>query len=116
MEAILLEKVRFDITDEQDQFQRVFNSIERVAGETAFCKFANNKPTGGLAPAHFEAIAIAFSQQLVKVDEAPGEVLDAAIIAARQTSAFRDNVGPGANNRTKLAGRIKAISDAIAGA
>jgi hypothetical protein len=114
MEAILLKKVAFDIVTEQTQFQKVFDAIERVAGEAAFCKYANNRPVGGLAPAHFEAVAIAFSRQLEKVERESAEVLNAAIVAARQTSTFRDNVGAGANNRLRLAGRIKVISDAIA--
>jgi hypothetical protein len=114
MEAILLEKISFVLEDEMSRFRVVFDAIDRVAGMGAFCKFANGKPVGGLAPAHFEAIAIAFNNELEKVEKGDPEIINAAVVLARQSEAFRANVGPGANNRSKLAGRISVIQEAIA--
>jgi Protein of unknown function DUF262 len=113
MEAILLERVEFNFQQELGRFQEVFDAIAQVVGDGAFCKYTNNRPVGGLAPAHFEAIAIAFSDNLVKVKQTDPNVLNSAILEARQTQAFRDNVGPGANKRSKLAGRIQIIGGAI---
>lgn len=113
MEGILLETIGFDFGAEEEAFKRTFDAVDRVLGESAFCKFSNDRPIGGLAPAHYEAIAIAFSDEIAKCEQADISVLNEAVTAAKQSQAFRENVGPGANNRTKLAGRISAIREAI---
>lgn len=114
MEEVLLKERPFSYDEERAQFDRAFNCIERVLGESAFCKFQNNGPVGGLAPAHYEAVAIAFSNRIAECERADMARLRDSIIAAKQGFRFRENVGPGANNRTKLRGRIAAIEAAIA--
>lgn len=114
MEAILLEKEAFNIQQEVDIFHDVFDAINDVAGADAFCKYVNNRSVGGLAPAHFEAVAIAFSQNIDKVKKTPASILRDAVLVARQTQEFRDNVGPGANKKSKMQGRIEIISAALA--
>ncbi len=116
MEAVLLEKEAFDYGDEETIFSRVFDAVERVAGEGAFCKFKNDKPIGGLAPAYYEAIVCGASRTIDKVEQANATVINDALIETRQSSDFRQNVGTGANKRSKFAGRINAIEAAIANA
>lgn len=113
MESILLEKIPFDTTSEEIIFKRTFDAVNRILGDSAFCKLSNDRPIGGLAPAHYEAIAIAISNELEKCEGGDISKIKQAITAAKQSNQFRENVGPGANNRTKLAGRIRAISEAI---
>ncbi len=116
MEAVLLGKETFDYDNEEAIFDRVFDAVERVAGEGAFCKFKNDKPIGGLAPAYYEAIVCGVSRTIEKVEQADPNVINAALIETRQSNDFRQNVGTGANKRSKFAGRIAAIEAAIASA
>ena len=113
MEHVLLGKSEFKQRKERAQFHRVFDCIHRSLGESAFCKYQNGSPVGGLAPAHYEAVAIAFSNKIDACEAAKPDRLREAIIDARQSASFRVNVGPGANNKTKLRGRIEAIEVAI---
>jgi hypothetical protein len=105
--------VSFNFAAEQLVFEQTFNRISAVLGEGAFCKYKDDQPIGGLAPAHFEAIAIAFANRIVEAEAADTELLREKITAARQSADFRANVGPGANNRGKLLGRIAVIEKSI---
>lgn len=116
MEAVLLGKEAFDLDAEAKMFRRVFDVIERAFGAGAFCKYKDDQPTGGLAPAHYEAIAIAVSETIDKAETADQQALYGSVVAARQTPAFRENVGPGANKKSKLRGRIDVIEEAITSA
>ncbi|MFS0735504.1 DUF262 domain-containing protein [Sphingomonas sp. 1P06PA] len=109
----VLRSGEFDFDRQEEEFAKVFDAIGRVLGDNAFCKLKDGRPIGGLAPAHYEAIAIAFSKKLDKVTNLDSESLNASVVAARQSADFRSNVGAGANNRTKLRGRIAAIESAI---
>ena len=113
MDAVLLGRKAFDYRVQESIFDRVFTAIERLAGEGAFCKFKNDRPIGGLAPAYFEAIACAFARAIDVAERGDPERINAAIIRARQSSEFRQNVGTGANKRSKLFGRISVIEQAI---
>jgi hypothetical protein len=113
MEGVLLEKWPFKGGEERIIFERVFKCVERVLGEGAFCKYKDDQPIGGLAPAHYEAITIAFANRIDKCERADQGALYKSITAARQSAAFRENVGPGANRRIKLRGRIEVIEQAI---
>jgi len=113
MEAVLLGQRAFDYKGEQEVFERVFNAIDRVAGEGAFCKYKNGRPIGGLAPAYYEAIVCAFARQLDKVESADPLALNSALILARESERFKLNVGTGANKRSKLSGRVSVIEEAI---
>lgn len=114
MEAILLGKEIFDFAPEEEIFKRVFDVIEKVAGEGAFCKFKNDKPIGGLAPAYYEAITCGTYRTIDKVEQEDPKAINQALITARQSEGFRQNVGTGANKRSKFAERIKVIETAIA--
>ncbi|MDJ0450539.1 DUF262 domain-containing protein [Methylocystis sp. JR02] len=113
MEAVLLTRVPFPIKEKQAIFCRTFDCIERVLGESAFCKFKDNRPIGGLAPAHYEAISVAFSRNIEKCESTDKAKLYDTVTQARQSAQFRENVGPGANKKSKLAGRVAVIEEAI---
>jgi hypothetical protein len=113
IEAILVEKEGFDMQAEEPIFTRVFDRIAVVLGEGAFCKYKDDRPIGGLAPAHYEAIAIGFANQLQLSERADTERLRQTVTEARQSPEFRENVGPGANKKSKLQGRITVVEGAI---
>jgi len=115
MEAVLLKQTLFDYESEETLFGRVFNAVDRVAGDGAFCKYKNGRPIGGLAPAYYEAIVCAFARQLDKVEFAEPTPLNSALISARESERFKSNVGTGANKRSKLIGRVAVIEEAING-
>jgi hypothetical protein len=113
MDAVLLGKKPFNYKDQEAIFGRVFSAIERTSGEGAFCKFKEDRPVGGLAPAYYEAMVCAFARTIDKVESGNPERINAAIIQARQSDNFKQNVGTGANKRSKLFGRIQVIEEAI---
>ncbi len=113
MESVFLGNCKFDYDFERKLFQRVFDAVYRVCGEGAFCKYKNDLPIGGLAPAYFEAVACSFARQIEKVESVDPIRLNGILVASRQTNEFRSNVGTGANKRTKLIGRIEILEEAI---
>ena len=113
MDAVLLGREAFDYAAQDAIFERVFVAIERLAGEGAFCKFMNDKPVGGLAPAYFEAISCAVARTIDLVEGGDPARINTAIIKMRQSADFRQNVGTGANKRSKLSGRIDLIEQSI---
>jgi hypothetical protein len=113
MEAVLMERENFDLDAERKQFTRTFEVADRVLGTGAFCKYKDDQPTGGLAPAYYEAISIAISNQIDFCEKTDETALAEAINTSRQTSEFRENVGAGANKKSKLRGRVDVIESAI---
>lgn len=113
MDAVLLGKHPFIYGEQEAIFDRVFSAIEKTSGESAFCKFKNDRPVGGLAPAYYEAMVCAFARSIDKVESGDSGRTNAAVIQARQSDDFKRNVGTGANNRSKLHGRIEVIEKAI---
>jgi hypothetical protein len=116
MEGVLLEKIGFDRDTEKAIFTDVFTTIEEKLGESAFVKFRDDKPLGGLAPAYFEAVAVGSFESLGALKGATADSARAAITATVQGQPFRDVTGPGANSRAKLDTRIQLCADAIAAA
>jgi hypothetical protein len=110
MEAILLSGKAFDLVEQWKVFSSVFTFLARCLGRDAFVKFRDGVPTGGLAPAYFEAVSIGACRALSKLpfDFDAGAVRD-AIVRAVQSDDFRDQVGPGANSKTKLEKRVSIV-------
>ena len=53
MEGVLLKRIEFDATAEQNVFTELFDEIDAKLGESAFVKFRGNSPIGGFAPSIF---------------------------------------------------------------
>jgi hypothetical protein len=113
MERVLLGQVEFDKDVEKAIFNDVFSTIDEKLGESSFVKFRNDKPTGGLAPAYFEAISVGCFESLAALKAAAGESVRNAVTSVVQGEAFRQVTGPGANSKAKLETRIKLCADAI---
>jgi hypothetical protein len=113
MEAVLLEGAPFDLEVERKEFVETFRLIAEKFGESAFVKFREQAPIGGLAPAYFEAVAIGSfmaSSELVAKD---ADRVKRALVALVQGDEFRKVTGPGANARWKLETRIKLVEECI---
>lgn len=113
MEGVLLGKIEFDKDVERAIFNDVFSTIDEKLGESAFVKFRDDRPTGGLAPAYFEAISVGCFESLAALKAAAGESARTAITSVVQGDEFRQVTGPGANSKAKLETRIKLCADAI---
>lgn len=113
MEKTLLEEIEFDYKKEEEQFDKVFMFLSNSLGEGAFVKYRGEKPTGGLAPAYYEAITVGTFNALDKIRNVPMDRVRQKIIDTVQTQEFRNNTGSGANKLYKLEGRIKVIQDAL---
>jgi hypothetical protein len=113
MERILLNEIEFDYKKEEEQFDKVFMFLSNSLGEGSFVKYRGEKPTGGLAPAYYEAITVGTFNALEEIRNVPMDRVRQKIINAVQTEDFRNNTGSGANKLSKLEGRIKVIQDAL---
>ncbi len=113
MEQVLLRRETFEFSAEEKIFRRTFRFADRAFGADAFCKFKDNHPTGGLAPAYYEAISIAITHTLDICEESDPIKIAHKINVARQGIEFRENVGAGANKKSKLFGRVSVIEAAI---
>jgi hypothetical protein len=112
MEAILFDKVNFDLTKEQERFNAVFDLIHKKLGDEAFTRFNDDgQAVGRLAPAYYEASVCGFDMNVGRIGK-----LSSAKVRARLQEAFSDNrflsaTGPGANTIAKLEERIAVVSD-----
>ena len=110
MEDVTLNDRPFDYDSERRAFERVFRVLNRALAEAAFVRFKEDKPIGALAPAYFEGISMAVHRNIVVAENLEPDELAARLANARQQDDFLRNVGPGANSKTKLQGRIDAIA------
>ena len=115
LDEVILGSREFDYQEEQGAFTRLFSFLNSVLGEGAFVKYKNNLPTGGLAPAYYEAVTMGTFRVLDQLVGKDKEMVKQAIIAAVQTADFRSQVGPGANSILKLERRIKIVEKALSG-
>lgn len=111
MESILLGFEDFDRTKENDDFSETFKIIASSLGDTAFVKFRNGAPIGGLAPAYYEAIAIGVYESAVSLERRVPVDLRSRLTTLVQSAGFREVTGPGANSKTKLERRISMVRD-----
>jgi hypothetical protein len=116
MEAVLLEQTPFDQQAERTAFADLFGQIAEKLGDTAFVKYRDQRPIGGLAPAYFEAISIGCLLAFDQLEAKSADSVRAAITALVQSEPFRTVTGPGANSKGKLETRIQLAADAIKGA
>lgn len=113
MEVVLLQQRPFDPYAEKQVFSELFTTIEEKLGETAFVKYRDQRPIGGLAPAYFEAISIGCSVAFDQLKEKPANRIRGAITALVQSEPFRAVTGPGANSKQKLETRIQLAAEAL---
>jgi len=114
MESVLTGLIDFDFEKERVDFERVFQLAYSKLGETAFLRYRNGEPTGGLAPAYFEAISMGLLRNVDRLSERSSGVVRECVTNVIQGEAFRDVTGPGANNQWKLNERIRLIEAALA--
>jgi hypothetical protein len=114
VEAILVRKtLEFDVDSQFDEFDTVFNLIADRLGERAFVKHREGSPIGGLAPAYFEAVSLAVSDNPNSLKELDWEKARAALAKVVESEEFRNNTGPGANSLPKLSRRIELVKNAF---
>lgn len=109
MESVLLGKVPFDYDQERSDFAAVFDYLATALGPSAFVRYRNNSPVGGLAPAYFEAVTMAVYRSIAELPTSDVAKFRTGVIAAVQSHEFRDVTGPGANSREKLERRIEVV-------
>lgn len=113
MEGILFQRIAFDIKKEKSEFHSTFDFIDSFIGPGAFVKYRGQTAIGGLAPAYYEAIAMAVARNLEAISKTSKDALKNAVIQTVQSAEFRANTGPGANSKEKLANRIQIAERAL---
>ena len=113
MKSILLKRVEFNLSQEQKEFEELFDLIYDILGDTAFVKFRGSTPVGGLAPAYYEAVAIGSFLEREALRTKDKEQVKRKLIELVQTDGFRSVTGPGANSKPKLQKRIELVATCI---
>lgn len=109
MEAILFQKDEARI--EPKIFKAFFDFIAEKFGKDAFSRWRENAAMGRLAPAYFEAVCGGLLDIYERLADRPPQDLQERLQLAFEDEAFKDATGPGANNKTKMATRIKVVND-----
>ncbi len=114
LDEVVLGQREFEYEKEKVAFSRLFSFLNAVLGDGAFVKYKNDLPTGGLAPAYYEAVTMGTFNVLDRLPGKDKTKVKASIIAAVQSTEFRSQVGPGANSIPKLEKRIEIVEKALA--
>ena len=115
MEQVLSDNVEFDFDTERASFRQVFRLAREKLGVTAFVRYRNGSPTGGLAPAYFEAISAGIQRNAGLLGDKAPEQVRTCVTNTIQAKDFRAVTGPGANSTWKLNRRIDLVADALSG-
>jgi hypothetical protein len=111
MEDVLFLRIHFDLQGQRSHFETVFNLIHEKAGNEAFTRFNDTgQPTGRLAPAYYEAVVCAFSNNQAAINQMSQEDVKTRLRSAFADEEFMNATGPGANTSQKLEGRIAVVS------
>jgi len=113
MEDILLNKIEFDYEKEEKDFKNLFDYLNRILGNRAFVRHRNESPIGALAPAYYEAVTIGIFNVLERIKNLDDNLVKSTIIQATQSDSFKENIGSGANTKSKLANRIKEVEESL---
>ncbi len=113
MENILLEQANFDYDIEGENFDKLFNFLEKTLGENAFVIYKGHQPQRNLKPAYYEAITVGTFNVLDKIKNFPTEQVRKKIIEITQSDSFKQYTGSGANKKSFLKNRINIIQNAL---
>lgn len=110
-EAVVKQHVTFDYVREEEDFNRLFTVLASKLGSVAFVKHKGGRAMGGLAPAYFDAVTMGVLPLIDRLERVSHEEAKRILTAAvgHENTAFRDNVGPGANAAVRLHGRIAEV-------
>lgn len=114
MEAVLFKKIEFNLAEQKQAFETVFNLVNEKLSDRGFTRFnSDGEPVGRLAPAYFEATICAFFEHVERIQRMDASDIEARLKEAYSDEAFRDATGPGANTITKLRTRIARVSEIL---
>jgi len=110
-ESVAKEETAFDYVTERANFKYLSDVLAEKFGAEAFVKHKNDRATGGLAPAYFDAVTAGLYPLLNRLSKVAPErakdILNEAI--GHENEDFRENVGPGANAVPRLRKRIAEV-------
>ncbi|GAB5994633.1 DUF262 domain-containing protein [Aeromonas enteropelogenes] len=119
MEKVLIGELSFDYANNERIFDILFDFIDKCFVEGAFSRYsASREPTGRLAPAYFEAVAVGVYEAIKDdISTAVEKINDIKeiIISTVLSETFKAVTGPGANTQSKLRERIELVKGAVAG-
>ena len=113
---LFMEEILFQRTHAMEntvQFNDFFNFIAEKFEGAAFSRTRDGQAFGRLAPAYFEAVVGALSDDFQSLADADSEILKQKLSDAFETPEFKSASGPGANSLAKMSERIKIVRDAL---
>ena len=113
MEDVIFERIPFEREQEEKEFFSLFDYIATILGEGAFVRYREDRPTGGLAPAYFEAVTLGIWNKFDGLSRLGDEKVKKVLVHTVQSNKFRSFVGSGSNANHKFFGRVNTIEDAL---
>jgi hypothetical protein len=113
MDSVILEETPFNYAIEKEDFENVFSLLRFTMADEAFVRFRGGKPIGTVAPAFFEGVTMGVLKNIDWLKSASPNSVRAKMVEIRDRLGFIDNVGPGANTKGKLMGRIEAFEKGL---
>jgi len=111
MEDLLFKKIQFNMNEWKSHFEDVFSVIKDKLGGSAFTRFSDDgEPTGRLAPAYFESVVAAFSENIEQLRDMEPSAIKNRLITAFSDENFKQATGPGANTIDKLEKRVAIVA------
>lgn len=109
-----MEKILFDDQNanmDQALFKSFFDFIAEKFGDSAFSRWRDGAPQGGLAPAYFEAVCGALADGFQALQSSTPEQLRRTLARAFEDNRFKTATGPGANSKIKMEQRIAVVQE-----
>ena len=113
MGKVLLKEFDFNYNQESEIFDNLFSYFASVLSAGSFVRYREGTPIGALAPAYYEAITMGVLNVFDRIKSIDTDVVKETIIQTVQSERFKQYIGPGANSKEKLAGRIETIQSAL---
>jgi hypothetical protein len=111
MESVLFKESEFEIPQERESFQKIFQLLSEKFGLDAFARYRDGLAQGRLAPAYFEAVIGGALSNVDAIAKKSPKTLKQALASLVESSEFREVTGPGANTIEKLRKRIQLVSE-----
>ena len=111
MRAILEKERDFRIRDEERLFKRTFRVISDAMGDESWRHMRNGRHTGPFSVYIYDTLSVGVAVNIDRVEGISANKLRSPIEKFKQDKAFLDNTGEGANNRSRLLGRMDFACD-----
>jgi hypothetical protein len=115
-EKVIAGEINIDYATEEVEFDRYFQLLADKFEETPFLRHKGGSPKSAVAPAYFEAVTMGLREHesiLAEISSADAKAWLSNAMDPDLHDDLRVNVGPSANGKNRLLGRIAYVSNSF---